>query len=312
MSVFTVVENDELSVWLQRYNLKLVSLEGIAAGVTNTNYFVTTTHGRFVLTLFETLTLEELPFYLHLMSHLALHGVACPSPLLDQQDQMVSMLANRPACLVSCLTGADVAAPTAEQCRAVGDMLATMHRAGATFPHKMENPRGPHWWSLTAPDLYASMDPADAESLRQEIHFQEQHRFSHLPRGVIHGDLFKDNVLIDGDKIAGFIDFYYACNDVLIYDVAIALNDWARKEDGSLDDGLARAFLDGYQSVRPFNAEEIEAWPLMLRAGALRFWCSRLLDQFNPMPGAMTYIKDPEEFRRLLETHRQRTDFWLS
>ena len=311
MSVFTVVTEQELSVWLQRYNLQLVGLEGIAAGVTNTNYFVTTTHGRWVLTLFETLKLEELPFYLRLMSHLAQHGVACPAPLADQDDQLATMLAGRPACLVSCLSGSDVSAPNAAQCRAVGDMLASMHRAGETFSHKMDNPRGPHWWTQVAGQLYPLMPAADAHSLKQEIHFQSQHRFSHLPRGVVHADLFKDNVLLDGERIAGFIDFYYACNDILIYDVAIAVNDWARNAQGEIDADLARAFLQGYQAMRPFNPQEIKAWPLMLRAAALRFWTSRLLDLYQPMPGALTYTKDPTVFQKLLYAHRQRQDFWL-
>jgi homoserine kinase type II len=311
MSVFTVVEDDELSVWLKHYNLQLVSFEGIAAGVTNTNYFVNTNRGRFVLTLFETLKLEELPFYLHLMSHLSQHGVACPAPLADKNDQMASLLAGRPACLVSCLKGADVADPSVTQCHAVGDMLASMHSAGTSFHYKMDNPRGPHWWSRIAETLYPFMDSADAASLKQEIQFQEQHRFRHLPRGVVHADLFKDNVLLDGDRIAGFIDFYYACNDILIYDVAIALNDWTRTADGEIDAEKARALLAGYQAVRPFNQEEIQAWPVMLRAAALRFWTSRLLDLYQPMPGALTYTKDPGVFQSLLNSHRQRSDFWL-
>lgn len=311
MSVFTVVNDDELGTWLKQYNLQLVSFEGIAAGVTNTNYFVNTTHGRFVLTLFETLRLDELPFYLHLMSHLAQHGVACPAPLANRDDQLASMLAGRPACLVSCLSGADVVAPSTTQCRAVGDMQAVMHCASASFTLKMDNPRGPSWWSKVAGQLYPHMAADDAHSLKQEIHFQEQHRFSHLPRGVVHADLFKDNVLVDGDKIAGFIDFYYACNDILIYDVAIAVNDWARLPDGKIDAERARAFLQGYQAVRPFTPDEIRAWPVMLRAAALRFWTSRLLDLYQPMAGALTYTKDPTVFQHLLDDHRQRSDFWL-
>lgn len=311
MSVFTVVSDDELGAWLTQYNLQLVSFEGIAAGVTNTNYFVTTTHGRFVLTLFETLRLDELPFYLHLMSHLAQHGVACPAPLADRNDQLASMLAGRPACLVSCLAGADVSDPSAIQCRAVGDMLASMHCAGASFTLRMDNPRGPRWWGQMADTLTPFMTAEDANSLRQEVDFQSQHRFSHLPRGVVHADLFKDNVLMNGDAIAGFIDFYYACNDILIYDVAIAVNDWARGADGEIDAERARALLAGYQAVRPFSQEEIQAWPTMLRAAALRFWTSRLLDLYQPMAGALTYTKDPAVFQKLLNAHRQRQDFWL-
>jgi len=312
MSVYTTVSDDMMQSWLGRYALgQLVELKGIAAGVTNTNYFVTTTHGRYVLTIFETLKLEELPYYLTLMSHLARHGVACPAPLADHTDQFASLLAGKPACLVSCLTGSDISQPSAIQCRAVGEMLAQMHVASHTFPRKMRNPRGPRWWSDTAATMYPYMDEADAASLRQEVQFQDSHRFDHLPSGVIHADLFKDNVLMDGDNIAGFIDFYYACNDILLYDVAIALNDWARLEDGSISSALAGAFLQGYQSVRPLSAEERQAWPVMLRAAALRFWTSRLLDLYQPMAGELTYTKDPKVFQRLVEAHRQRQDFWL-
>lgn len=312
MSVYTTVDNDTLAQWLERYALgELVELKGIAAGITNTNYFVTTTHGRYVLTIFEVLKLDELPYYLELMSHLARHGVACPAPIADHTDNFASLLAGKPACLVTCLPGSDVEAPSAAQCRAVGEMLAQLHLAGATFPRKMHNPRGPRWWSQTAAAVYPYMDEADAASLRAEVHFQDSHRFDHLPTGVVHADLFKDNVLMNGDAIAGFIDFYYACNDVLLYDVAIAVNDWARRPDGEIDAELARALLDGYQAIRPFEAEEKRGWPVMLRAAALRFWTSRLLDLYQPQEGELTYTKDPKVFQRLVEAHRTRSDFWL-
>ncbi|GGX97215.1 homoserine kinase [Vogesella alkaliphila] len=312
MSVYTSVSTAELAQWLQRYALgELVELKGIAAGVTNTNYFVTTTHGRYVLTLFEVLQLDELPYFLELKSHLARHGVACPAPIADHNDQFASLLAGKPACLVSCLDGHDVAEPNAAQCYAIGEMLAQMHKASSTFPRRMRNPRGPEWWSRTAASLYPQLPAADAASLRSEVAFQDSHRFDFLPQGVIHADLFKDNVLMDGDKIAGFIDFYYACNDVLLYDLAIALNDWARDAQGDIDAELARAIIAGYQSIRPLTAEERKAWPVMLRAAALRFWVSRLLDFYRPASGEMTYTKDPGVFQRLLEAHRTRQDFWL-
>lgn len=312
MSVYTSVSQADLSAWLQRYALgDLVELKGIAAGITNTNYFVTTTHGRYVLTLFEVLQLEELPYFLELKSHLARHGVACPSPIADNTDSFASLLAGKPACLVSCLDGADTATPNAAQCQAVGEMLAQMHKAGSTFARRMDNPRGPAWWSRTAANLYDKLDAAEAASLREEVAFQDSHRFDHLPHGVIHADLFRDNVLLKGDAIAGFIDFYYACNDVLLYDVAIAVNDWARTADDDIDADLARAFLAGYQHVRPLSDGEIAAWPLMLRAGALRFWVSRLLDLHQPASGELTFTKDPGVFGRLLQKHRSRHDFWI-
>ncbi|GGY16833.1 homoserine kinase [Paludibacterium paludis] len=312
MSVYTVVGDEALANWLSRYHLgSLVESRGIAAGITNTNYFVTTTRGRFVLTLFEDLQLEELPYYLNLMSHLARHGVACPAPIADDSDRFVSLLEGKPACLVTCLEGADITHPSPLQCRKVGEMLAALHKAGSTYPARMDNPRGPSWWSRVSTTLYGYLDADEAASLRAELRFQESQRFLHLPAGVIHADLFRDNVLMKGDDIAGFIDFYYACNDVLLYDVAIAVNDWARRDDGTIDDDLASAFLAGYQSSRPLSSGEIEAWPAMLRAAALRFWVSRLQDYHEPSPGAMTYTKDPGVFRRLAEAHRGRTSFWL-
>lgn len=312
MSVYTSVTKQALTDWLAGYALgELVDLKGIAAGITNTNYFVTTTHGRYVLTLFEALQLHELPYYLQLMSHLSRHGVACPAPVADNTDRLASMLCGKPACLVTCLDGADVSEPSATQCRALGEMLATMHRAGDTFTLKMKNPRGPRWWSQTAQMLYAKLPDSDAAMLRAEIKLQDSHRFDHLPSGVIHADLFKDNVLMKGEAIAGFIDFYYACNDVLLYDVAIALNDWTRKADGTIDDTLARALLDGYRKVRPFTSEEEQNWPVMLRAGALRFWVSRLLDLHFPPAGELTFTKDPAVFRQLIVNYSSRTDFWL-
>jgi homoserine kinase type II len=229
----------------------------------------------------------------------------------DHNDLFASMLAGKPACLVSCLHGQDVHDVNAAQCFAVGEMLAQMHQASRTFPARMKNPRGPRWWSQTASTLYPLLPADQADSLREEIRFQDSHRFDHLPSGVIHADLFRDNVLMDGDRIAGFIDFYYACNDVLLYDVAIALNDWARLDDGSISDELAQALLAGYQSVRAFSSEEHAAWPVMLRAGALRFWVSRLLDLHQPMDGELTYTKDPKVFQDLLESHRTRSHFWL-
>ena len=312
MSVYTTVTPAELESRLTRYTLgALQELKGIAAGITNTNYFVTTAHGRFVLTLFETLKLADLPFYLQLMSHLARHNVPCPAPVADRTDHFASLLADKPACLVSCLSGRDVETPSPAQCRAVGVALAEMHIAGATFPQRMDNPRGPAWWVATARAVESFMPADDAAMLRQEINFQDNHRFDHLPSGIIHADLFRDNVLMDGDKVAGFIDFYYACNDILVYDVAITTNDWCGLPASDIDPERARALLAGYQSVRPLTDAEAKAWPVMLRAGGLRFWLSRLYDKFKPQSGEMTFTKDPAFFQHIIAKHRVRTDFWL-
>lgn len=304
MSVFTVVNREQLGDWLESYPLTLLSFQGIAAGITNTNYFVTTDRGRLVLTLFETLTLDQLPFYLQLMHHLAARGIACPAPLADLQQRFASMLADRPACLVSCLEGEVIPEANPAQCFSVGQMLARLHVAAQDFPLSMINPRGPDWWEAVAPELYRYLSSADADLLEAEIAWQRVGRPADLPGGVIHADLFRDNVLMDGDQVAGFIDFYYACNDSWLYDLAIAANDWARDSRHCLEPSLAVALLAGYQSVRPLQVAEVQTWPLMLRAAALRFWVSRLLDLYQPMPGVMTYTKDPAVFRQLLLTHQ--------
>ena len=312
MSVFTTVSNDDLIPFLQRYSLgQLVELKGISAGVTNTNYFVTTTHGRYVLTLFETLRADELPFYVNLMVHLAQHGIAVAAPIANLQHQYVDELNGKPTLLVPCLPGAVIEIPNIQQCAQVGEMLAQMHLAAASYSAQMPNPRGPVWWSATAQQMYGFMSEADAAQLHAEVQLQSEHQLDRLPKGVIHADLFRDNALMNGERVGGFIDFYYACNDILLYDLAITLNDWCVLENGDIDAERARAMLSAYQSVRALNPDEIQAWPTLLRAAALRFWISRLLDFHQPAAGEMTFAKDPSHFQRVISRHAQRQDFWL-
>ena len=313
MSVYTMVNDNQMQSWLRRYPLgHLLDLQGIASGITNTNYLVTTTIGRYVLTLFEALKFYELPYYLTLMDHLARHGVACPTPIADSTGQFISMLAGKPACLVSCLDGAAVTTPTAAQGYAVGKMLAKMHIAASTFHGKMSNPRGPHWWEATAREVYPHMEIETATLLRDELRFQTGQCLLHLPCGVIHADLFRDNVLFEEDRISGFIDFYYACNDFFLYDLAIAVNDWAYDEESCLDDQRAAILIDGYQSERSLTAEEAKYWPIMLRAAALRFWLSRLQDFYLPTQIPTGHTKDPGIFQAILKSHQSRRDFWVA
>ena len=304
MSVFTTVTPDQLSAWLKRYSIgALTRLEGIAAGIENTNYFVTTTHGRYVLTLFEKLTARELPFYLNLMAHLTRHGIPCPQPIADLDNEYLGELNGKPASIVTCVPGTDLKQVNADQCATIGALLAEMHLAGASYRGEMPNPRGPAWWTAAQPQVRPFLDADAAALLAAEVRMQSEHRLANLPRGVIHADLFRDNVLWNGARVGGIIDFYFACTDVLLYDVAIAVNDWCITNTADLDSRCARALLAAYHGVRPFTADERGAWPLMLRAGALRFWVSRLYDFHLPRPGLLTHAKDPRHFQHLLASH---------
>ena len=307
MSVYTSVSDDEMRALLAQYDLgDFVSLVGIAQGVTNSNYFVTTSSGRFVLTIFEVLQQEELPFFLLLKQHLSRNGVACPAPIMRKDGRLDSTLAGKPACLVSCLHGSDTSWPTVEQCFNTGAMLAKMHLAGQSFEMKMDNPRYEAWWRDAAQRLLPVLSREDADLLCDEIAFLAAHPDTGLPRGIIHADLFKDNVLLNGNEVAGFIDFYYACDGNFMYDLAIAVNDWARTASNVLDKTLADGFLRGYESVRSLSAAERDYYSVAQRAGCVRFWVSRLLDFHFPQEGEMTFIKDPNVFRDLLLSVRDK------
>ena len=304
MAVFTSVTESELSVWLTHYSLgQLLELQGIASGIENTNYFVTTRNGRFVLTLFEKLSARELPFYLNLMAHLARHGIPCPSPVADLHNHFLGELNGKPACIVSRLSGKSLTKPTAAHCAAVGAMLGQLHSAAQSFTEFMPNPRGTDWRARTAPQVLPFLSPPDAALLQSEVAFHAQHTLATLTQGVIHADLFRDNVLFNGAQVSGLIDFYFACNDSLLYDVAITVNDWCMGEDCRLDQARTQALLRAYHAARPFLPQEYTAWPIALRVAALRFWLSRLYDLHLPRDGELINAHDPEQFKRILQRH---------
>lgn len=308
MSVYTRVDRPALETFLDDFDAGLlVEYSGISAGIENTNYFVTTTNGRFVLTLFEQLSRDELPFFLGLMAHLAEHGVPTAHPLTDRHGRYLGELCGKPAALVQRLTGSSVEHPNTAHCAAIGEALARLHLAGQSFPLTRANPRGPHWWREAAARVRDRLSPDEAQRLDDEIAFQFAHRHDQLPRGVIHADLFRDNALFEGERLTGIIDLYYACTDALLYDVAVTVNDWCVNDARELDPGRTRALLAAYAAVRPFTPAEHASWPAMLRAAALRFWLSRLIDLYFPREGELTHTKDPAAFARLLSAHIRAT-----
>ena len=304
MAVFTRVTDADITAWLVDYSLgTLQELQGIPSGIENTNYFVTTSNGRFVLTLFEKLTADELPFYLNLMAHLARHGIPCPAPMADRHNRFLGELNDKPACIVSRLHGKSILQPTVANCAAVGAMLAQLHVAGQSFGERMANPRGPVWRAQAAAEVTLFLPAENAALLREEIALHAHNDSGDLVQGVIHADLFRDNVLMDGERIGGLIDFYFACNDALLYDVAITVNDWCAGANSTPDATRTRALLRAYDAVRPFSAAEAAAWPMMLRLAALRFWLSRLYDLHLPRDGELVNAHDPAHFERILKHH---------
>jgi len=304
MAVFTSVSEQEFSAWLSNYSLgSLLELQGIASGIENTNYFVTTSNGRFVLTLFEKLSAKELPFYLNLMAHLARHGIPCPSPVANRHNSFLGELNGKPACIASRLSGKSLTHPGVANCAAVGAMLGQMHGAGLSFEETMKNPRDASWRASAAKQVVPFLNAEDAALLQAEVAFHAQHTLAALPQGIVHADLFRDNVLFDGERVGGLIDFYFACNDCLLYDVAITVNDWCMGEGTRLDAARTRALLDAYHAVRAFTQQEAEMWPVALRAAALRFWISRLFDLHKPRDGELVNAHNPDQFKHILQQH---------
>ncbi len=308
MSVYTNIEKQELEVFLKQYSLgALLSYEGINAGIENTNYFVTTENGEFVLTIFEELGFDALLYYLTLMAHLSDHGMPTAHPIADLHGDYVRMLKNKPAAIVRRLEGHNVLTPTTTHCAAVGHTLAQMHVVGESFNGVLANPRGIAWSEQTAGRVLDQLSKGDQQLLKHEINHRKQLLPSNLPHGVIHADLFRDNVMFKGHALTGIIDFYYACNDYLLYDLAVTVNDWCSLENGDLNIELYNVLIDAYRTEREFQQQEFNSWEYMLRAAALRFWLSRLQDLIFPKDGEITHIKDPDVFKNILQSRINNT-----
>lgn len=314
MAVYTRITETDLKECLSRFDLgALESFEGIADGVENTNYRLTTDQNRYILTLFEKrVNPEELPFYLSFMQHLQLAGIACPRAAMDKDGKHVFNIGGKPAIITTFLDGAwPKDGITAAHCAAVGATLARMHNAAATFHPKRRNTMAlPAWRSL----IHATATEADKlehglfAALDAETDALEKNWPRSLPRGAVHADLFPDNVFFIGSNISGVIDFYFACTDLFAYDLMLTLNPWCFDKDGNLDTGKSSALLAAYHALRPLSAAEIQALPLMGRAAALRIIATRMYDWFNPAKDAVVTPKDPREHIRILRYHQNTAD----
>jgi homoserine kinase type II len=306
MAVFTEVTQPQADALMQALNLgPLTALRGIEGGIENTNFFATTDQGEFVLTLFERLGFEQLPFYLHLMKHLAQRGILVPDPAANQAGDILHTVCGKPAAVVNKLAGQSQLAPQAAHCAAVGAMLARMHLAGQDYDRSQPNLRSLPWWNETVPVVLPYLSPEQAALIRSELAFQNHiaasSAYAALPRGPVHADLFRDNVMFDGEQLTGFFDFYFAGVDTWLFDLAVCLNDWCIDlQSGTHDAARAQAMIAAYQAVRPLTGAERQLLHALLRAGALRFWISRLWDFHLPREASMLTPHDPTHFERVL------------
>jgi len=306
MAVFTPVTLEQAALLMSQLGLgKLTELRGIEGGIENTNYFASTDLGDYVLTLFERLNHAQLPYYLYLMKHLAETGIPVPNPAANQDGDILHTLCDKPAAVVNRLLGKSQLAPDADHCAAVGAMMARMHLAGEDFNRSQPNLRGLAWWNNTVPVVLPYLDKDQASLLQSELayqnHIAQGAAYQALPKGPVHADLFRDNVMFDGEKLTGFFDFYFAGNDTWLFDLSVCMNDWCIDlNSGEHAAERALAMLNAYQEVRPLRSAERQLLPAMLRAGALRFWISRLWDFYLPREASMLKPHDPTHFERVL------------
>ena len=310
MAVYTEISLDQAQKLFDELSIgQLTALKGCSGGVENTNYFATTTQGEYVLTIFERLSFEQLPFYLQLMRHLALKGIPVPKPEANAENQILFSLANKPAAVVNKLIGQSQLQPSAVHCSACGNALAQLHLAGVDYELEQANLRSLSWWNETVPVILPYLQSKEQELLQSELAFQnhiaQSAAYQALPRGPIHADLFRDNAMFDGNQLSGFFDFYFAGTDTWLFDLAVTINDWCIDlPTGALDLARTKAMLDAYQAVRPLTLAERQLLPAMLRAGALRFWISRLWDFYLPRQASMLQPHDPTHFERVLVQRR--------
>ncbi len=303
MSVYTDVPAKALDAFLSDYDLGPAdSLTGICAGTENSNFFLETPNGHFVLTLFERLPASEIPYYLHVTEWLSLRGIPCPAPVHARDGSILGELCGKPAAIVQRLPGSSIEGrpPNGAEIAAVGTLLAKMHIAGTGFPERHPNPAGVFWCQQTARRLIPKLSPAEREILVEEQEAQKFWPRDRVPRGVVHADLFPDNVLFTKSGISGTIDYYYAGDDAWLYDLAVVANAWCSLPDGSLDKEMAATLWQHYSKVRPIERSEHGLWFPYMRAAALRFWLLRLEARHFPRAGHMTELRDPEEYRRIL------------
>ena len=309
MAVYTDVSFEELKTFLANYELGEPHVfKGIAEGVSNSNYFLQTVQGSYILTLYEMrVEAGDLPFYLGLMEHLSQHGVCCPVPVHTREGRISGILNGRSAAILTFLDGVSLRRPQVNHCQSAGRAMAQFHSAGADFTPRRVNALGLDGWRKLAKDCARSADsvaPGLRDLIEEEIGVLSSAWPEDLQSGVIHADLFPDNVLFLNDRISGIIDLYFACNDALAYDLAIALNAWCFESDGAFNLTNGRALISGYESQRALSPEERESLPILCRGAALRFLLTRLYDWLNHNPAALVRPKDPREFLRRLRFHR--------
>jgi homoserine kinase type II len=306
MAVFTEVPLDTAAQLFSDLQLgTLTNLKGCEGGIENTNYFASSDMGDYVLTLFERLTAEQLPFYLHLMKHLAQRGIPVPDPQANKHGDILLSVLGKPAAVVNRLKGKSQLQPGTVHCAAVGAMLARMHLAARDYARVQPNLRGLPWWNETVPVVLPFLSAAQAALIQSELalqnHVYASAAYAALPRGPVHADLFRDNVMFEGEALTGFFDFYFAGVDTWLFDIAVSLNDWCIDlATGQRDATREAAFVQAYNAVRPLAKAERQLLPAMLRAGALRFWISRLWDFHLPRDASMLTAHDPRHFERVL------------